>query len=63
MTAGPEDLGVGRRSHGRVHPGAGDHAGLRRVRGLRTSSAAAGPGGSDALETGYLNQIRQTPPG
>ena len=51
-------LGVRRRNHGRVHPGAGYPAGPRRVHGHKKSSVAAGPGGRDAMETGYPNQIR-----
>ena len=50
-TAGPEDMGVCRGSYGRVHPGVRCPAGLLGVRGRRTTFAATGPGGGDAMET------------
>jgi hypothetical protein len=41
---GPEDLGFRHRYNGRVHPGTGYPAGLRRVCGRGTPCATTGPG-------------------
>ena len=50
-TSGPKDLGVRRGGYGPVHPAVRCLAGLRRVRGPRTTFVATGPGGGDAVET------------